>query len=284
MTSEPHRLQYLEAMGLTAWVARYRMPNALETPSCEWESPASETASAPGERLHALLDDAGDARAQPSQPRQDSVRPPAGPRKARALLGDLVPGQAAEQAVEDPATSPSLAESAEAAASPGHATPAQALRFTWQISCLDGRWLVVLPTEHGPSDTEYRLLGNLLRAAAVVPGQAPRFESFRWPQLEGLPVESPLDEAQDGLRAFLNGRRQRGWQPERLLLFGEAFADPGVLGQLLNLGDGWSELLSLPVWHGPDLQTLSASAEAKRRLLPELADWPGLWSTSDAGR
>ena len=278
MTSEPHRLQYLEAMGLTAWVARYRLPNALETPSCEWESPAPEPATAPSERLHALLGDAGEASASSSEPQESAVRPPSGPRKARALLGDLMPGESSDSAPATPAPAASSGPATEQA-TPASASEAsnEALRFTWQVSCLEGRWLLVLPRDRGPSDTEYRLLGNLMRSVGVVPSQAPTFESFRWPQLEGLTVESPLEEAQDGLRAFLSGRRQRGWQPERLLVFGEA----ALTERLLQLADGHSALLSLPVWQGPDLQTLAASADAKRALWPRLADWPRLWSGGD---
>ncbi|MDT8895101.1 hypothetical protein RSO41_10575 [Halomonas sp. I1] len=270
MTSEPHRLQYLEAMGLTAWVARYRLPNARPSEACEWDLPAeADTRSrAPGERLHALLEDA--AEASPAEPpaRESTARPPAGPGKARALLGGLVPEENAAPA--EPAPAPSVTAKAEQPV-------AEALRFTWQVTCLDGRWLLVLPRDAGPSDVEYRLLGNMLRAAGVVPVRAPSFETFRWPQLEGLSVEAPLEEAREGLRAFLTGRRQRGWVPERLLVFG----DDAVLSDLLELDEGYSGLLAMPVWQGPELKDLADGAEAKRALWPRLQGWQRDWRVGD---
>ncbi|SEL99620.1 hypothetical protein [Halomonas caseinilytica] len=269
MTTEPHRLQYLEAMGLTAWVARYRLPNACPTDACEWEpEPAAEGARAPGERLHALLEDAAEAPSTaPSSKEPAASRLPPGQGKARALLGDLVPEDASAP-VEMP-SEPARSSSVEPAG--------EALRFTWQVACLDGRWLLVLPRDAGPSDVEYRLLGNLLRAAGVIPARPLGFESFRWPPLEGLAVEAPLEEAQEGLRAFLNGRRQRGWGPERLLVFG----DDAVLGDLLVLADGRSGLLAMPVWQGPDLSELAGSAEAKRALWPRVQGWRRDWRVGD---
>ncbi|APE31209.1 hypothetical protein BOX17_09765 [Halomonas aestuarii] len=266
MTPEPQRLQYLEAMGLTAWVSRYRLPNALPTQEAEWEEPASRDAAprAPGERLHALVDEVAEARATapreaPADP-EPRHRPPAGPGKARALLGDMAP--AAEEAASDQsvATRPTTA-------------PGEALRFTLQVACLDGRWLILLPREASPGASEARLLRHLLQAAGVVPEQMPPFEAFRWPQVEGLPVEAPLEEAGEGLQAFLAGRRRRGWVPERLLVFGH----DAVLDDLLGLAEGHCPLLALPAWQGPDLGELEGSAEAKRALWPMMAGWRQAW-------
>lgn len=270
MTSEPHRLQYLEAMGLTAWVARYRLPNARPSEACEWDLPseADTRSRAPGERLHALLEDAAEAPSAEPSAQDSTARPPSGPGKARALLGGLVPEESAVSP-ETQSPAPSVATEAEPAA--------EALRFTWQVTCLDGRWLLVLPRDAGPSDMEYRLLGNLLRAAGVVPARPPSFETFRWPQLEGLAVESPLEEAREGLRAFLSGRRQRGWVPERLLVFG----DDAVLSDLLELDEGHSGLLAMPVWQGPELKDLADGAEAKRALWPRLQGWQRDWRVGD---
>lgn len=267
MTPEPQRLQYLEAMGLTAWVSRYRLPNALPTPPCEWESdaPVAEERRAPGERLHALLDEA--AEAQVATPRPAPVepeprhRPTAG--KARALLGDLVPADEPEAMPETQA--------------PASVRHGEALRFTLQVACLDGRWLVLLPREAPPGSVELRLLRHLLQAAGVVPEQMPAFEAFRWPQVEGLPVEAPLEEAREGLQAFLAGRQRRGWVPERLLVFGE----DATLAEILTLADGHCPLLALPAWQGPALGELAGSAEAKRALWPQMAGWRDAWQ---AGR
>ncbi|MDR5867151.1 hypothetical protein [Halomonas koreensis] len=262
MTTEPQRLQYLEAMGLTAWTARYRLPNARETEACEWALPEPEASArqAPGERLHALLDEPGEAPA-PAEP-EPRAQAPAGPRKARALLGDLVPEEA-------PAADPEPASEAPTAV----AAPGEALRFTLQVACLDGRWLLMVPGEAPPSRQAQRLLVNLLRAAGVTPEAPPAFEAFHWPQVEGLPVQAPLDEARQGLQAFLAGRARRGWAAERLLVFGEDQA----LASVLAIEAERSSALGLPAWQGPDLEALAGSAEAKRALWPCLAGWREAW-------
>ncbi len=264
MTPEAQRLQYLEAMGLTAWVARYRLPNALPTPACEWQAsePVADAPGAPGARLHALLDEAAEARVTPPRPApaepEPRHRPTAG--KARALLGDLVPSGAQDATPEAGDPRP-VRHSGEA------------LRFTLQVACLDGRWLVLLPGEVPPGAVELRLLRHLLQAAGVVPEQMPAFEAFRWPQVEGLPVEAPLEEAREGLQAFLAGRRRRGWAPERLLVFGE----DETLAEILTLAEGHCTLLALPAWQGPALGELAGSAEAKRALWPRMAGWRDAW-------
>ncbi|QFT86322.1 hypothetical protein FIU88_15270 [Halomonas sp. THAF12] len=272
MTTEPQRLQYLEAMGLTAWTARYRMPNARPTEACEWELPVPDDGArqAPGERLHALLDAPAEpsvpAPAAPASPAAEPrERPPAGERKARALLGGLVPEAASEEAAPDAAPEPARSVESD--------EPREALRFALQVACLDGRWLVVQPGEAAPSPLAQRLLANLLRAAGVTPEHPPAFEAFHWPQIEGLDVQAPLDEARQGLGAFLAGRARRGWAPERLLVFG----DEATLTRVLAIDDGRSTALDLPAWQGPALETLAGSAEAKRDLWPRLLDWRREW-------
>jgi len=88
--------------------------------------PEAAPAEAPGDRLHALLDEAVKppplAREAP-QPARERTQRPASSRKARALLGD-VPEEVAEDA------SPSTpAEPTE---------PAEALRYSVQVGCLNG--------------------------------------------------------------------------------------------------------------------------------------------------
>jgi hypothetical protein len=260
---EPYRLQYLEAMGLTAWVARYALSNARPTPACEWTPPDPEAATRPhGERLHALLDEA--AERQQAMPRQAPAEPaprqasaPA-PGKARSLLG--------EAPVE---ASPSTAPAPEAPS----ADPGEALRFTLQVACLEGRWLLLVPQQAALDATRRHLLDNLLAAAGVTPETAPAFETFRWPPMEGPAMAEPEDEAREGLQAFLAGRRQRGWAPERVLVFGRAPA----LDRVLALEEGHCPPLDLPAWQGPGLAELAGSAAAKRALLPMLASWRRAW-------
>ncbi|MBD3898505.1 hypothetical protein IEI94_21915 [Halomonas sp. ML-15] len=264
MTSEPQRLQYLSAMGVTAWVARYRLPNAQETPACDWPAPEVPETPAPSQRLHALLDEVP-ARSPASAP-QDPDPPPAKPPrrgKARAMLGVTDEEPIAER---EPDTTPPPTTNASQ-------TPQQALRFSLQIAALEGRWLVVLPHASAPDAVSRRLLANLLHAAGIHLAEPPVFQAFQWPMMEELPVEAPLDEARDGLRAFLEGRRRGGWRPERLLLFGEA----PPLAQVLAIESGHCGLLQLPAWQGPSLGELSHDAAAKRALLPRLGEWREAW-------
>ncbi|WP_417331321.1 hypothetical protein [Halomonas cupida] len=274
MTAEPTRLAYLDAMGLTAWTARYQLPNALATPVCDWpeqEAPQPVQARAGAESLHALLDDTAPKAApnsEASPAAEASARSGRSQRKARALLGDIAPLEAEQEpggnaaAGEVEAVPETAAESAEA------------LRFECQVCCLDGRWLLMV-AQSQPLDAEcQRLLLNLLRAAGVQATQRPGFESLRWPLEEGLPVHQPLAEARQGLKAFVAGRRRRGWEPERVLLFGEN----EVLQSVVDAGDSdHSRSLALPLWQGPDLQELLGSAEAKRALWPRIQAWRQQW-------
>lgn len=269
MTAEPQRLQYLEAMGVTAWVARYALPNARPTPVCEWDTPEAEPVEAPGDRLHALLDEAAKEPPQvrpAPQSTSERAQRPASSRKARALLGDL----------PEAASEPSSPASPTEAVSSG---PVEALRYSVQVGCLEGRWLVLLPGSEMPGETARRLLHNLLRAAGIIPSQAMDFEAFYWPLEEGLPVDAPLDEARQGFAAYVAGCQRRGWRPERLLVFGH----DETLAHVLTLEAGHCPLLGLPAWQGPSLGELAGSAADKRALLPTLAEWRDVWHSSAQG-
>lgn len=258
MTSEPQRLQYLEAMGVTAWVARYRLPHARPTEVCEWLLPeGQEAAVPPSERLHALLDE---AESTPRQPAAAAVKVPAPPRRARQLLG-----MAPEVSEND---TQRTVEESEATPRPTQAP----LRFTLRIACLAQRWLVVLPGEGDPPSLEARLLNNLFQAAGIGGDEPLTFESLRWPLIEGQPVAAPLEEAREGLRAFIDGTRLRGWAAERLLLFGTNDAV-----ERLALSGSGADWVGIPVWQGPALGELAQSAEAKRGLWPTLLVWRQEW-------
>ena len=264
---EPQRSQYLEAMGLTAWVSRYRLPNALETPRCEWPEAPVEPRQPPARRLHALLDDASEAAAQAPPAVVPTPRATGSPiKRARALLGEPQSAElkAPSAAAEPPADSPGRR---------GEEAPGEALRFTLQVAALEGRWLILQVADDTPSAAAQRLLANLFKAAAIETAQPPAFEAFRWPLMDNIPAQAPLEEAREGLRAFIEGRRRRGWQPERLMLFG-AHRD---LERVLEIAEGRSRLLEIPAWCGPALHELMASADAKRDLLPLLADWREAW-------
>lgn len=262
MTTEPQRLQYLEAMGLTAWVARYRLPHARPSEACEWELPERPAPSPPAERLQALLEEA-DCAARQAPPGPPTVEPPraASPRRARQMLG-IAPSS------EEPSPA---SEQVVVSAEPKPAQPP--LRFVLQVACLGGRWLVIVPQETVPDDIQGQLLGNLLKAAAI-DIEPPAFEAFRWPPMENLPVDAPLEEAREGLQAFVEGTRRRGWSPERVLVFGH----DDILDRLLGMREGQAELLGLPGWQFPALAELAQSAAAKRALWPVLLEWRRAWT------
>ncbi|MCE9664103.1 hypothetical protein LY622_11685 [Halomonas sp. M5N1S17] len=268
MTTEPQRLQYLEAMGLTAWVARYRLPNARPSEACEWAPPAPPAPTPPAERLHALLEDAEPPAAK--QPASVSSPPPSmravQPGRARQLLG----GGAGEAG--------SGPEADIEAAGPRREAPInqEPLRFSLQVACLDDRWLLLMPGDEPPADMHLKLLANLLRAVGITPSRLPRFQGFRWPPVEGLPAESPLEEAREGVQAFIAGAGRHGWAPERVLLFGS----DETLDRVLSLESEHCELLALPGWQGPGLEELAASAEAKRALWPSLVTWREAWRSN----
>ncbi|MBY6030279.1 hypothetical protein KUV41_13030 [Halomonas sp. DP8Y7-1] len=291
MTPEPTRLAYLDAMGLTAWVARYQFPNARETEVCDWPELEPQQPPETGARgLHALLDEVPAARsheaaqdssvavAAASTAQAPSPEPsqPAAPvaRKARALLGDMVPDDEATSAI------PALDSEEEGV------EDAEPLRFVCQVACLDGRWLLLV-AQQAPLGVEHqRLLFNILHCSGVTAEQRPVFETLTWPLAEGLPVRRPLEEARQGLKAFVAGRARRGWAPERVLVFGHEDALMQVLGEAGQAAGaeptaagepGHSSTLALPQWSGPGLDELLTSATAKRRLWVSSADWQALW-------
>lgn len=267
MTSEPQRLQYLEAMGLTAWVARYRLPNARPSEACEWAPPATPTLVAPADRLHALLEEAE----PPAVKQPASATPPPTPRAAQ-------PGRARQLLGGDVTQAGAGPEADFEASGLHHEAPInqEPLRFSLQVACLDDRWLLLIPGGDPPADVHLNLLANLLRAVGISPSRSPLFQGFRWPPVEGLPAESPLEEAREGLQAFIAGAGRHGWAPERVLLFGS----DETLDRVLNLESEHCELLDLPGWQGPSLGELAISAEAKRVLWPSLMTWREAWRSN----
>nr|WP_298414963.1 hypothetical protein [uncultured Halomonas sp.] len=303
MPGEPLRSQYLEAMGLTAWVSRYRLPNAAPTTQCEWLEPETPPSQPPAQRLQALLgkasreemsfehdqDRSASSIVSPSSNSSSSsvATPPRQARRARALLddndGDGHEDKGNRESLSNRASQTRVANAGSEASDlvpvTSTVSPQASLRFSLQIAALDGRWLVMLPGRESADSLARGLLANLLQAASIAPGTALDFQAFDWPMMEGIPVEAPLEEARDGLRAFIEGRRRRGWRPERLLLFGEDAA----LESVLNLQERQCRLLDIPGWQGPSLQALAQSAQAKRGLWPMLKEWHKAWHQAAQG-
>ncbi|PMR76228.1 hypothetical protein C1H69_07620 [Billgrantia endophytica] len=200
------------------------------------------------------------------------------PRESRAP----VPGRARQLLGQDGTAADTDTDTTESSDGAGKAQESRSfqepLRFSLQMACLDGRWLILVPGANAPDDAQLSLLANLLQAGGVIPQQLPAFQGVRWPPMEGLPVEAPLEEARQGLQAFVEGAGRHGWTPERVLVFGQ----DETLDRLLGLHEGHCELLDLPGWRGVALDELATSAEAKRALWPTLHEWRDAWESHGA--
>ncbi|REC94034.1 hypothetical protein [Kushneria indalinina] len=286
MVTERARRQYLEAMGINLWVARHPLPNAMASslPALE-EAPESTGQSLDHhQRLHALIDDI-DAPEIAPEPEPPASTPRATPhdtsqpaRSIRALLGT-----GTDEAEDRAGTAPAPTASAPAVEDKTTATeqsaeesvtraPHEPLRFSLQAGTLDGRWLLLLARDEALSEQEERLLDAILQAGGVQPAASLSCQRFGWPMMEGLPVDDALDEARQGFKAFLAGRRARGWNPERILLFGRL----PVLEQVLDVQDGQSRVLDLPLWQGPALESLN-EATSRRELWAAMSEWRTWW-------
>ncbi|WP_027965990.1 hypothetical protein [Halomonas halocynthiae] len=265
MTNELHRLQYLDAMGLTAWVPRYHLPNARPSETASWPDvavdtlPSKEAAPvlAPREQLQALLDTR--AAALPDKSLEGAPRPEVsvGAKTPRPEQPEAPPAQVQVQGQAQ-----------------AEVQPQAHWHFSMQLGCVGERWLVVVPGEQVLADRELRLLGNLFAAAGIALAHRPVLETYRWPPLQESSLqtvsENPAQDARDGLCAFLSGRERMGWKtPRQVLVFGMN----KMLEALLACEDNHSATLDVPVWQGPELDALSISAEEKRALWPRLADW-----------
>ncbi|HDZ49000.1 hypothetical protein LCGC14_0072270 [marine sediment metagenome] len=278
MTQEVIRRHYLEAMGITAWAAKYQLPNALPTEACEWEDSPPDT-TPPRARLQALLDDApAPKRASPEARKPDATV--ASPSAVRALLKDTQGTDIQDSAHQRPEGQLNPPSDVSNVVEPAAATPAKPLKFSLSCFCIEGRWLVVQAGEM--TVQQQQLLVNLLQAAGVQQGALPEVTHFTWPQLvNAFAVEDPLDEAREGLVAFIAGRVSRqGWQLEKLLWWGELGAEQAPLDRVLNVVEAHSQTLSLPVWQGPSLESLLEGTSSKRELWPALKMLGESWARS----
>lgn len=302
MVSERQRRQYLEAMGISVWMARRPIPHALDAPLPPVEEAPGQAPGGHGERLHALLDNIERASGSEIDAPSTASSPASG--AASGLASDAAAASTSDTASDAPSDVHTPLRSARAlldppAASPDAAEPvsqrpieqepsgvdvdstrqagsSEPLRFTIQVAALEGRWLLLLARERGLERHEQGLLEAALAAADIHSSKTLSFERFGWPMMEGLPAVDALDEARQGFRAFLAGRRARGWHPERILLFGRL----PVLETVLDIDQATSRLLSLPFWQGPSLEALGAF-EGRRELWRLMAPWRQWWHWSE---
>lgn len=271
MTPEVTRRHYLDAMGITAWASRYQLPNALPTEACEWDETPPERAP-PRERLQALLDDAPTPRSEPKAPSVNSPAP--APSSVRALLG---------QAPADKLpTEPMPVESVPVEAVPGSmpAVSAKPLQFSLSCVCIGQRWLSLHPGKITPQ--AQCLLANIWQAVGIAPDALSSVTLFKWPLMANTFAEDPLEEAREGLSAFMSGCASRqGWALERVLWWGEQPEDDSAADILsvLNIQQARSDTLELPIWQGVALEHLAKNGAAKRDLWPQLYALGQQWKT-----
>ncbi|RUR31544.1 hypothetical protein ELY33_07765 [Vreelandella andesensis] len=276
MTPEVIRRQYLDAMGITAWASKYQLPNARPTEVCEWED--APAATPPRERLQALLDDAPAPRTRSLPPDVNSIvnstansisdagtEVSSAPSAVRALLGQI------PAADSKPLDAPIASTLENSAAEVLPVSDAESLTFSFTCVCLGGRWLSLHEGEL--TLVEQQLLANMLQAAGILRGEMPEATYFKWPPMANTFMpEEPLEEAQEGVAAFIAGAAGRQeWQLERLLWWGaDELPNDSPLVRVLAVSQQQSQTLSLPVWQGPALKILAKHADAKRNLWPAL--------------
>lgn len=282
MIPDPQRLQYLEAMGITAWVSRYRFVNARPTEQGEWRLPDAPVKAAPGQRLQALLETPA-----PPVPARRSAREPLEPAgeggisssvaRARALLEGTEgtsAGVAASSVSIEAVTTPEVSSNAV----PEAALQREPLRFKLTLGVLGERWWLMLPGDRPPSVAGQKLLCQLLNAADLPPQWTP-LGTLSWPLME-VPVSDPVEEAREGVQVFCAGQAQRN-----------ALAVDGAI--VVGGGDEtWSLLLGrlaeetqasdMTYHHWPHPDDLLASSQAKRDCWPMLRRTADAWSSGNA--
>ena len=120
--------------------------------------------------------------------------------------------------------------------------------------------------------------------AGLLKGELPSVVTFKWPPMAtAFTPEDPLEEAQEGLAAFVSGAASRqGWALENVLWWGASdAAEASAMAQVMALTAGRSRSLSLPVWEAPGLSALMQQAGAKRALWPRLVALGQQWSPHD---
>ncbi|MGO2147518.1 hypothetical protein [Halomonas sp.] len=279
MTPEVTRRHYLDAMGITAWASRYQLPNALPTEACEWdETPPEKTP--PRERLQALLDDAPAPRSEPKAPGVNSSA--SAPSSVRALLGQAPADKAPTDISVEPVSAASASGESVPVESVGSmpAASAKPLQFSLSCVCIGQRWLSLHPGEITPQ--AQRLLANIWHAVGIAPDVLSSTTLFKWPLMANTSAEDPLEEAREGLSAFMSGCASRqGWALERVLWWGGQPDDDSTADiiSVLNIQQARSDTLELPVWQGVALEHLFKDSAAKRALWPELYALGQQWKT-----
>lgn len=200
---ENQRQEFLQAMGITSYFPRLRLPGAPEPVQCEW----------PAEWQPARTAGTGEADAVV----QVSPVPAEEKGKATGVQTEIEPEIEPEKEIEIEKVSTT-------------AGTAEAIRF--QCLCIrvnrDLAILNAMPYMGAGHliDRHWALLVNLLRAAGIPHGDMQAEEKpFRWPLLQGDHVDSSRPAAAVALVAYLQ-QKLADWQFSRLLVMGELAIAP----------------------------------------------------------
>ncbi|MGJ8526364.1 hypothetical protein LMG33818_002113 [Halomonadaceae bacterium LMG 33818] len=291
---------YMDAMGLTLWTARYRLPNAEQTPACEWPEASRPAQVSPSQRLKALRQDADSSSETVSgeSPTRSAAVPPVStggetvppvervspqPDASDAnTISDTIPftAQVHDRDVVPDSTSNLQATSSETASRTAATTPStlqDSLAFSFHAITLGNRWWV-LSSQQAFDTQSLALLSNILMAMESDDRSPTHSVDFKWPMIEGFKVEDPQAEAEDGVLAFVAGQQEQQGKPQMILLLADdADENAQVLSRVLGIDSGTSTLLELPVIQGAALPTLLSRPSAKRAL------WHALVSYVSAG-
>lgn len=154
--NEVQRQAWLNAFGLTPWVATQPLPGAAPSALLDWPE-ANTAAPAP-------------SRGQVAQPDEEPAGHPSAPQARRDAVGDSAP---ASTIAATPASAPAASERARSAS--------QATPITLQAHQVGNCWLVVEQEDPGAPDLgrdAVQLLNNIL---AVLPGERRGTRKFIWP-------------------------------------------------------------------------------------------------------
>ena len=243
MLREGERLAYLQALGITQYVPRQPIADALLLPEVEAEvEPEPEIQLAPA--------------APPVEP----VRPPVAP-------PEIPPEPLADVPLLDVSKLKPPSEISRAAIP---AAPALR-RFAMGVITLPGqaRMLVELaqPDAPGLSAFEYRLLSDLLLALGIRQPLSDSMLTYRWPFVRHQRVDD-LQAAREGLLAFLASAQSD--QPQPRLLFLGAAVLPCFTGQQAGTAFSLVELDNLPVLVAHSLASLQRDWTLKPQLWQQL--------------
>ncbi|HDZ55905.1 MAG TPA: hypothetical protein ENI17_16780 [Pseudomonas xinjiangensis] len=262
---EDVRLSYLAAIGVTSWVPRFDLANAATR--LPPKLPAGQLP----------VEQASRSAQSPVAEEFEKVAPSGDAAQLRAMVvikSDLT--------AKPPNVSPPANESAATKSLPRSDIPVGP--FYMQLWLAGPCALLIEMTESGmqTSSAEYRLLGDILRAAEL-PTPPRLFADFQWPLIKNRQLNHGASAANEGLQSFMQARLE-GQNVKSIGCFGGLAtllveSDPEAYERLAGR-EVTSEQLA-PAWFAPDMETLMAEAGEKARLWHLLRRVRSRWTESE---